>query len=66
MHDGPRVTPQIEAEPTLATDQGRNEYGMRLFHAAGDTLIFAEEWLRFRRAGNNRPAPGLGSGHRES
>src|SRR5262249_52266170 len=34
-------------------------------HAAGDTLVFAEEWFRFRRPGNDRPAPGLGAGHRE-
>jgi hypothetical protein len=34
-----------------------------LFHAAGDTLVFADEWYKFRRPG---PVPGLGAGHRES
>src|SRR5271165_3346130 len=66
LHQGATVTQQIEAALTLRTDRGRNEYGFRLFHAAGDTLIFAEEWFRFRRPGHDRPAPGLGAGHRES
>lgn len=66
LHEGPAVTPQIEATLTLITDAGRNGYGFRLFYAAGDTLVFADEWFRFRRPGQDRPAPGLGAGHRES
>jgi predicted ATPase len=65
LHQGASVTQQIEAALTLSTDRGRNEYAFRLFHAAGDTLIFAEESFRFRRPGQDRPAPGLGAGHRE-
>ncbi len=65
LHQGASLTHQVEATLTLNTDAGRNEYGFRLFHAAGDTLIFAEEWFRFRRPGQDRPAPGLGAGHRE-
>ncbi len=65
LHDGPGTTPQIEAALTLTTASGRNEYGFRLFHAAGDTLLFAEEWFRFRRPGQDRAAQGLGAGHRE-
>jgi predicted ATPase len=66
LYQGVGVTQQIEAKLTLTTDAGRNEYGFRLFHAAADTLIFAEEEFRFRRAKHdNRPAPGLGAGHRE-
>lgn len=65
LHCGTGTTQQIEATLTLETDSGRNEYGFRLFHAAGDTLIFAEEQFRFRRPGHNRPAPGLGAGHHE-
>ena len=65
LHQGANVTQQIEAVLTLATKSGRNEYGFRIFHAAGDTLIFAEEWFRFRRPGQDRPAPELGAGHRE-
>ena len=62
LHQGANVTQQIEAVLTLATKSGRNEYGFRIFHAAGDTLIFAEEWFRFRRPDQDRPAPGLGAG----
>jgi predicted ATPase len=65
LHQGASVTREIEAALTLRTDAGRNEYGFRLFHAAGDTLIFAEEWFRFRRPGQDRPAPELGAGQRE-
>ncbi len=67
LHHGAGVTPQITASLTLTTDHGRNEYNFRLFHAAGDTLIFAEEGFRFRRPHHvDRPAPGLGAGHREA
>ncbi len=65
LHQGASITQQIETLLSLRTDAGLNEYGFRLFHAAGDTLIFAEEWFRFRRTGQDRPAPGLGAGHRE-
>lgn len=66
LHRGASATQQIEAALTLRTSSGSNEYKFRLFHAAGDTLIFAEESFRFRRPGQERPAPGLGAGHRES
>lgn len=69
LHSGRSVSREIEASLTLTTDAGRNrnEYGFRLFHAAGDTLVFADEWFRFRRPEHNdRPAPGLGAGHREA
>ena len=57
LHQGSQVTQQIEALLTLTTDAGRNEYGFRLFHAAGDTLIFAEKSFRFRRPGQDRRHP---------
>ena len=47
LHFGPKVTPQLEAELKFEADQGLNTYYMRLFHAAGDSLIFAEESLSF-------------------
>src|SRR5215471_4091150 len=47
LHDGSAVTPQLEAALTFETDEGTNEYAMRLFHAASDTLIFADEKYRF-------------------
>ena len=68
LHDGAETTPQIQAGLTFKTEQGTNEYEMRLFHAAQDTLIFAEERYRFS---SNQFATvanwkDLGSGHRES
>lgn len=66
LRDGPSVTPQIEAELTLLTDRGQNQYAFRLFHAAGDTLIFAEENYRFSDLSYGRLADwtGTGAGHR--
>ena len=66
LHRGPGITRQIEAELVLATDAGQNEYGFRLFHAAGDALIFADEWFRFQRPGHVRPKTSLDAGHREA
>lgn len=66
LHDGPAVTREIEAELTIATDAGDNQYAFRLFYAAGDTLIFADERYRFSRLGyfNRAPWHETGAGHR--
>lgn len=67
LHDGPARTREIEAELTIRTAAGENEYAFRLFHAAGDTLVFADEGYRFSRAGwpSKAPAKPLGAGHRD-
>ena len=49
LYRGARTTPRMEAEVTLDTDQGSNEYRMALTHVATDTLAFAEEAYRFSR-----------------
>ena len=49
LHDGPNRTREIEAELTIRSDSGENKYAFRLFFAAGDTLIFAEERYRYTR-----------------
>lgn len=46
---GARVTPRMEAELTLETGQGTNEYRIALNHVAPDSLAFAEEAFRFSR-----------------
>src|SRR5947207_15874193 len=46
LYFGPKVTPQLEGQLEFEADKGTNWYSMRLFHAAGDTLVFAEETLR--------------------
>ena len=51
LHFGPSITPQLEAKMVFEVDNGTDTYHMRLFHAAGDSLIFAEETLALS---NNR------------
>ena len=68
LHFGPKVTPHLEAELEFETDSGDiDTYRMRLSHAAGDTLIFTEECLSFRKSGfTSARAEQLGPGHNES
>ena len=68
LYFGPKVTPQLEAELTFETDTGHvDTYTMRLFHAAGDSLIFAQESLSFLWPGYVEPrVEELGPGHRET
>jgi predicted ATPase len=67
LHSGPKVTPQIEASLEFELENAVDTYAMRLFHAAGDTLVFADEGLSFHQTGYPRPrlVP-LGSGHQET
>ena len=67
LHDGPAHTREIEAELTIRTAAGENEYAFRLFHAAGDMLVFADERYRFTRTGAQRQANWrpLGAGHKD-
>ena len=67
LYFGPRVTPQLEAELQFDTDQGSNSYRMRLFHAAGDSLIFADEILSYHARNHDNPQElSLGAGHQEA
>jgi len=67
LHFGPKVTPQIKANLEFEVDNGLDTYSMRLFHAAGDKLIFAEEKLEFHQKGFPQPKTvDLGSGHEET
>lgn len=47
LFEGSERTPQIEASIHFETEANENDYAFRIFHAAGDTLIFAEEKFRF-------------------
>jgi hypothetical protein len=61
------VTPQIEASLEFEVENGKDTYTIRLFHAAGDTLIFADEKLRFLQTDYESPKTvSLGSGHQET
>lgn len=67
LHFGPKVTTQMEARLEFEVENGTDIYAMRLFHAAGDTLIFAEESLSFLQTGFQKPKEiSLGSGHQET
>ena len=66
LHDGPAITREIEAQLTIKTFSGENQYYFRLFFAAGDILIFADERYRFSRTGHPGTAfwSETGAGHR--
>lgn len=67
LHYGAKMTPQMEVSFAFETDNGQNQYAMRLAHAAGDTLIFTDETVYFNRRGYSQREPiSLGAGHRES
>ncbi|MCY4387324.1 MAG: AAA family ATPase [Desulfurellaceae bacterium] len=68
LHFGPKITPQLEAEMAFEVDNGTATYRIRLAHAAGDTLIFAEEMLFFYQIGSSDPKVivSTGVGHQES
>jgi predicted ATPase len=68
LHNGAAVTPQIEAALEFDTDSGTNEYHVRLFHAAHDTLILADERFRFTPQESQQPAEwrSLGAGQAEA
>ena len=67
LHDGPAHTREIAAELAIRTAAGENEYAFRLFHAAGDTLVFADERYRFSRTGRENKTNWnmLGAGHKD-
>lgn len=69
LHFGPKTTPQMEASLKFVKGDAINTYCMRLFHAAGDTLVFAEETLDYQRADWKGPSKGplsLDAGHSET
>ena len=67
LYFGPKVTSQLEAELEFEVKNGTDIYKMRLFHAAGDTLVFAEETLAFHPTGDPKPrVVSLGAGHKEA
>ncbi|MBN3895881.1 MAG: AAA family ATPase [Nostoc sp. NOS(2021)] len=67
LHFGPKITPQIEAKLEFEVENGVDIYNLRLFHAAVDTLIFAQETLSFLETGRTSPRiDQLGAGHQET
>ena len=68
LFSGASVTPQMEAELHFETDAGRNDYSFRLFQAASDTFVFAEEKYRFSHNSSTGLANwiSLDAGHKEA
>ena len=67
LHFGPKVTPQMTAEMEFEVENGTDTYSMRLFHAARDSLVFAEENLSFHQPSYPEPrVVSLGAGHQET
>jgi predicted ATPase len=67
LYFGPKVTREMEAQLEFEVVNGMDIYAMRLFYAAGDTLIFADESLSFLKTGYSKPQlVTLGSGHGET
>jgi predicted ATPase len=63
------VTPQLEAVLEFEEGDAIDTYYMRLFHAANDILLFADESLDYKREGwygPQRPPMSLGAGHAET
>ena len=66
LYFGPRLTPQLEAQMEFEADNETDVYRIRMFHAAGDSLIFAEEALSFHQTGYVTPKEiTFGAGHQE-
>lgn len=69
LYLGPKVTPQIEGLFEFQEGHASDTYYLRLFFAANDILLFAEETLDYRRQGwqgPQRPPMSLGAGHSET
>jgi predicted ATPase len=69
LHFGPKLTPQLEVLLEFEEGDALDTYYMRLFHAANDILLFADESLDYKREGwlgPPHPPLSLGAGHSET
>ncbi len=68
LHDGPAITPEIDARLRLHFDGGETDYHFRLAYAADDTLIYADERYRLINGDQTEEASWqiVGAGHRSS
>ena len=68
LFGGNALTPRMEAEIRMRTEQGRNDYRFALSYAHPDRFFFTEERFRFSRSGYETDAnwQDLESGHREA
>ena len=68
LYGGNATTPRMEAQLTLRTESGQNDYRFSLAHVHPDRFMFANEEFRFSRSDwcGEAPWTPLGSGHREA
>ena len=68
LFGGSRISPRMEAELAIRTEQGRDNYRFALAHAHPDRFMFTEEAFRFSREGRRTEASWqlLGNGHIEA
>lgn len=69
LYFGLKITPQIEAQLEFDVKTDLLVYSMRLFHAAGDTLIFADEGFTWKFSETKHipsSTSSFGSGHQET
>ncbi len=68
LYYGSSTTSRIQAELSLELDgYDRGTYNFTLSHASGDTLIFEQEYMSRKRAGEQQPTNmPLGAGHKEA
>lgn len=67
LHEGAKITKEVEAQFKLRTIRGVNEYRFRLVYAASDNFFFAQESCRFLPNGVEEGAwLELGAGHAEA
>lgn len=68
LHGGNNTTPRLDAEITIRTDTGRNDYLFSLVYAHPDQLLFSDEAFRYSRddLGTKAEWSHLGAGHREA
>ncbi len=66
LHYGPKQTPQAEATIEFEVQTGVATYYERLFHVAGDTLAFADEWVDVTNHAGKSRSVRLGTGQLET
>ena len=69
LHFGPKVTPQLEGWLEFEEGNVRDTYSLRLFHAANDILLFADETLDYKKEGwqgPHKPPMSIRAGHAET
>ena len=67
LYYGSKTTDCIKAKLHFSGEDSNNEYSFRLAYAAGDSLIFTEETIQFKKTGRSKPFTlSLEAGNKES